>query len=131
MVPDEDRAQDRAIERQHERTETVEDILAHTSDMLGEHKYPTTSEELATEYADQPLDLPNETETIGHVFDRLVDERYESREEAVEALYTEVTGEAAGMEEYNEERALGNVAEAEEGEGEAGNPASTEDENWQ
>lgn len=104
--PDADRVQDRAVERQHERTESVEDMLGDAGKMLGEHKYPATSEELATEYGDQQLDLANETETLGSVFDRLVDERFESAEEAREAVYDELSGEAAGMEEYNDERAL-------------------------
>ncbi|GAA0222734.1 hypothetical protein ACFFQF_08425 [Haladaptatus pallidirubidus] len=101
--------QDSARERQRERAESVEDMLGEAGRILGEHKYPTTSEELATEYGDQQLDLPNETESLGSVFDRLVDERFESAEEAREAVYNEVTGEAGGMEEYNDERALGEI----------------------
>jgi hypothetical protein len=104
--PDVDRVQDRAAERQHERTESVENALGDAGQLLGEHKYPATSEELATEYGDQQLDLANETETLGSVFDRLVDERFESAEEAREAVYDELSGKAAGMEEYNDERAL-------------------------
>jgi len=111
--PDVDRVQDRAEERRHERTESVEDMLGDAGRMLGEHKYPTTSEELATEYGDQQLDLANETETLGSVFDRLVDERFESAEEAREAVYNEVSGEAAGMEEYNDERALDELGDSE------------------
>ncbi len=103
---DAERVQDNARERQRERAERVEDVLGDAGQMLGEHKYPTTSEELATEYGDQPLDLPNETETLGSVFDRLVDERYESPEEAREAVYNEISGDAGGMTEYNEEREL-------------------------
>ncbi len=80
---DAERVQDSARERQHERAERVEDMLGDAGQMLDEHKYPTTSEELATEYGDQPLDLPNETETLGSVFDRLVDERFESRRKRV------------------------------------------------
>lgn len=111
--PDVDRVQDRATERQHERTESVEDMLGDAGKMLGEHKYPATSEELAAEYGDQQLDLANETETLGSVFDRLVDERFESAEEAREAVYNEVSGEAAGMEEYNDERALDELEDRE------------------
>ncbi|WP_137284078.1 DUF5789 family protein [Halorussus salinisoli] len=102
--PDAEREQRRARERQHERTESVEDMLGEAGKMLGEHKYPATSEELATEYGDQPLDLQNETESLGSVFDRLVDERFESADEAREAVYNELTGEAGGPEEYNDER---------------------------
>ena len=110
---DKKRVQDRAIERRQERTEHVEHALAGTDELLGEHKYPTTSEELATEYADERLDLPNETESLGSVFDRLVDERYESAEEAREAVYNELTGEAGGRSEFNEERNLERLDEAE------------------
>ncbi|UPW01791.1 hypothetical protein M0R88_06740 [Halorussus gelatinilyticus] len=107
--PDAGDEQQHARERQHERTESVEDILGEAGRMLGEHKYPATSEELATEYGDQPLDLQNETESLGSVFDRLVDERFESADEAREAIYDEITGEAAGPEEYNDERAVGEL----------------------
>ena len=114
--PDKERVQEHANERRRERTDHVEDALAGTDEMLGEHKYPTTSEELATEYADQPIDLPNETETLGHVFDRLVDERYESAEEAQEAIYNELTGEAGSPSEYNDERDLRSLDDAEDDE---------------
>ena len=107
--PDAEEEQRHARERQHERTESVEDMLGEAGQMLGEHKYPATSEELATEYGDQPLDLGNETESLGSVFDRLVDERFDTADEAREAVYDEITGEAAGPEEYNDERALGEI----------------------
>lgn len=103
---DAERVQDSARERQHERAERVEDVLGDAGRMLGEHKYPTTSEELANEYGDQPINLPNETETLGSVFDRLVDERFESPEEAREAVYNEISGETGGQAEYNDEREL-------------------------
>ena len=111
--PDPEKEQRHARERQRERTESVENMLGEAGKMLGEHKYPATSEELATEYGDQRLDLENETETLGSVFDRLVDERFESAEEAQEAVYGEVTGEASGPEEYNDQRDLHELAEQE------------------
>ena len=104
--PDAGRVQKRARERQHERAESVENMLGPLGEMLGEHKYPVTSEELAVEYADEELDLPNETESLGDVFDRLVDERFESPDEAREAVYNELTGAADGPAEYNDERPL-------------------------
>jgi hypothetical protein len=109
---DRERVVEDARERKHDRTERVEDVLARADEMLGEHKYPATSEELATEYADEPLDLPNETESLGSVFDRLVDERFESAEEAREAMYGEITGEAGSSAEYNEGRDLDGLDEA-------------------
>lgn len=110
--PSRDRVQDSAERRQRERADSVESMLGRADDLLGEHKYPTTSEELATEYADEPIDLPNETESLGSVFDRLVDERFESAEEAREALYGEITGEAGPRAEYNDERDLERLDEA-------------------
>ncbi|WP_132059210.1 DUF5789 family protein [Halorussus amylolyticus] len=111
--PDPETEQQHARERQRERAESVEETLGEAGRMLGEHKYPATSEELAAEYGDQPLDLTNETESLGSVFDRLVDERFESAEEAREAVYGEITGDAAGPEEYNKERDLGELADSE------------------
>jgi len=106
--PDPERVQDQAIERQHERTESVEETLGRVG-LLDEKKYPVTAEELAVEYSDQEIDLPNETESLGSVFDRLVDERFESPDEAREAIYHAVTGAAAGPEEYNEQRAVDEI----------------------
>jgi hypothetical protein len=68
--PSPERAQKRAVERRHERTETVEDALSRGSGLFEEEKYPVTAEELAVEYGDEVLDLPNETESLGSVFDR-------------------------------------------------------------
>lgn len=109
--PDPEREQRHARERQRERTESVEEMLGEAGQMLGEHKYPATSEELAVEYGDQPLDLQNETESLGSVFDRLVDERFESADEAREAVYGEITGNAGGPEEHNDERDLAELDE--------------------
>ena len=64
-----------------------------------------SSAELGTEYADQPIDLPNETETVGDVFDRL-----DSAVETREALYGELTEEVAGNEEYDLEGPIEGLA---------------------
>jgi hypothetical protein len=112
--PDVSSVQDSAKRRQHEKTEHVEDVLNRADGLLDEDKYPTTSEELAAEYADQPIDLPNETESLGSVFDRLVDERFETPEEAREALYGEITGPAGPNDEYNDQRDLEGLEDAEQ-----------------
>lgn len=101
-----------ARDRQRERADHVEDIVNTAEERFAEHKYPIRSDELAAEHADQPIDLPNETESVGSVFDRL-DEEYDSPEEAREALYGELTGEAGGRNEYNEERAVEDLDDAE------------------
>jgi len=111
--PDHERVQESAKTRRHDRTETVEDMLGDVG-MLDESKYPATSEELAVEYADQELDLVNETESLGSVFDRLVDERFESPDEAREAVLNELTGEAGGPAEYNDERAVDPIDDADD-----------------
>ena len=111
--PDASRVQDRAIERQHNRDESIERMLSQADELLGDLKYPVTSEEIAAEYGDQEMDLSNETESLGSVFDRLVDEQFESEAEAREAIYGEITGEAGGATEYNPERDLDQIEDAE------------------
>ena len=111
--PDASRVQDRAIERQQSRDESIERMLSQADELLGDLKYPVTSEEIAAEYGDQEMDLANETESLGSVFDRLVDERFESEAEAREAIYGAVTGDAGGPTEYNPERDLDQIEDAE------------------
>jgi len=101
--PDRDRAQNRAEQRQADRADHTESIFDVVERDL---EYPVTSEELATEYATEPIDIPNETESIGSVFDRLVDEQYDSPAAVREAAYGELTGEAGSPNEANLERDL-------------------------
>ena len=115
-MPSDERNLDRASDRKHERAESVENILDETESLVrDEQKFPVRSEELAEEYGDQPIDMPNETESLGSVFDRLEGEEYENAEEVREAVYGAVTGRAGGAEESNEERDLGAVDRAEGG----------------
>ena len=106
MSPDDGDPMDSASERQHERAEHTENIISTMEIDFGRHEYPISSEELAMEYADQPTDLTNETESLGSVFDRLTNQKYDTPEEVRESLYNELTGTAAGTTEYNEERPL-------------------------
>ena len=89
MGNDRDSVDDSALDRKHERADSVEDILESVRRDLGTHRYPVSSEELATEYADRPMDLPNETESLGSVFDR-VDGDFEDEAAAFEAVATEI-----------------------------------------
>ena len=114
--PDASRVQDRAIERQDDREDSVERMLSQADELLGDLKYPVSSEEIAAEYGDQESDLANETESLGSVFDRLVDERFESEAEAREAIYGEITGEAGGPSEYNDQRDLDQIEESDDDE---------------
>lgn len=111
-----DSVEDRAEARKSERTDHVENILDETESLFRDRKYPVRPEELATEYSNQPIDLANETESLGSVFDRMTDrDEFDSSEEVREALYDELTGEAEGQSkgEYNDERDLREIAEAE------------------
>ena len=104
--PSRDRVQDRAEARKRDRADTVESILEDVERHLGEVEYPVSSEELATEYALDSIDLPNETESLGSVFDRLATEEFESSAEVREAIHGELTGAAGGRHEANPERDL-------------------------
>lgn len=89
----------------------VEAILAETACLdRDDHKYPMRREELAVEYADHAMDLPNETEALGSVFDRLGDRRYATPADAREAVVNELTGAEAGFSEGDEERVFAALA---------------------
>ncbi|WP_137288941.1 DUF5789 family protein [Natronorubrum halophilum] len=113
--PSRDRAQDRAEQRKSQRADTTESILEDVERHLGELEYPITSEELASEYGSEPIDMPNETESLGSVFDRLANEEYDSPEEVREAVYGEITGEAGNPNEANAERDLDALDEENQG----------------
>ncbi|MCU4926297.1 hypothetical protein OB905_09925 [Halobacteria archaeon AArc-dxtr1] len=104
--PNRDRAQDRIGDRKGERAETTESILTDAERSFDDLEYPVTSEEIAAEYGDDPIALPNETESLGSVFDRLAGEEYESATAVREAVYGEVTGDAGDRNEANAERDL-------------------------
>lgn len=103
--------QESAKRRSHEMAEHAEHASRELDDRFAEFDYPVSSEELATEYSNETIDLANETESLGSVFDRLAGEQYESPEEVREAVYNDITGDAAGMEEYNPERDLDSLAD--------------------
>ena len=113
--PDVDRAQDRISDRKADRADSTESILADVERRLGELEYPVSGEELAREYATDPVDLPNETESMGDVFDRLEGEEFESAPEAREAITGAVTGEAGDYHEANPERDLERLDERSQG----------------
>jgi hypothetical protein len=99
--------------RRRERAKSAEDAARELDGYFDDVEYPVASEDLAMEYADQELEMANETESLGSVFDRLAGEEYGSPEEVREAVHGEVTGEAGGMGEANPERDLGTLDERE------------------
>ena len=113
--PSRDRAQDRAEQRKSDRAETTESILDDVERHLGEVEYPITGEEIASEYGGEPIDLPNETESLGDVFDRLANEQFDNPEEVREAVYGEITGEAGSPNEANPERDLTSLDDEKQG----------------
>lgn len=91
-MSEEDRAdpQDSAERRTEAMAEHTEEILTAVREDLGNQKYPVRSEELSAQYADRPLDLPNETESLGSVFDRVEKSDFENARQAFEAIATEI-----------------------------------------
>ena len=78
-------------ERKHEHVEAVEEILDAVDPALEEHAYPVNSEDLSAQYGETVLELPNETESLGSVFDRLEDTEYDSPMAAKEAVLDAVS----------------------------------------
>ncbi|THE65569.1 hypothetical protein D8Y22_07075 [Salinadaptatus halalkaliphilus] len=112
---DRDRVQDRAEQRTSSRAETTESILEDVERDLGDLEYPTTSEELATVYATEPIDLPNETESLGSIFDLLGGEQFEDPQAVREAVHGELTGQAGSPDEANPERDLTRLEDDKQG----------------
>jgi hypothetical protein len=73
-----------------------------TAELIAEHSYPATSEELIAAYGDSEIELPNGTETLGAVLDRLGSETYQRPQDVIDALYTGVGHEAVGRRFYSD-----------------------------
>jgi hypothetical protein len=88
-MPDEPaNVSEHAREQKADRESSIEDVLADVRDDLGRRSYPTTSEDLAATYADEPTDLPNETESLGSAFD-WIDDQFGDADEAFAAFLAE------------------------------------------
>lgn len=83
--------QESSRERKHDRVEAVESVLDSVDPALEEHAYPVNSEDLSAQYGETVLELPNETESLGSVFDRLEDDEYESPMDVKEAVLRSVS----------------------------------------
>ncbi len=86
-----DDPQDSARQRSHEQAETIENILNTVDPALEEHAYPVNTEQLAAQYGETVIELPNETESLGSVFDRLEDDEYETPMDVKEAVLRAVS----------------------------------------
>lgn len=93
--------------------ERVEGTLQAVEAAVEGSKYPTNASSLRAAYSTARNELPNETESLADVFDRLVPEEYDTPEDAREAILGELTGRAGfehgDLSEYNPERELGEM----------------------
>lgn len=107
---DKDDVTDNARERQRERSERVEETMEEVDAALDELSYPTNPSEMKAVYGESQDELPNETESLPDVFDRIEDKDYDTPQDAREAVLGELTGRAGAehgdRSEYNTEREL-------------------------
>jgi hypothetical protein len=76
--------------------------LKQATTLLDRHEYPATSDQIADSYGDYELDLPNGTETLGEVFERVASETFADAREAQETMYSAVSDKAIGREGYSD-----------------------------
>ncbi|WP_135823426.1 DUF5789 family protein [Halorussus ruber] len=76
--------------------------LQQASELLRQHEYPATTDQLTETYGDYELELANGTETIGEVFARVESETCGTSTEAEELLYSAVSGKAIGRKGYSD-----------------------------
>jgi hypothetical protein len=77
-------------------------LLNGTGEVIDDHEYPATTEELIADYGDRTLELPNGTETVQEVLERLDSETFESPEDARFAVYSAVSNKAVGRVGYSD-----------------------------
>ena len=76
--------------------------LKQATELLRQHDYPATTDQLTDSYGDYELDLPNGTETLGEVLRRVESETFGTSGEAEELLYSAVSGKAIGRKRYSD-----------------------------
>ncbi len=69
---------------------------------MDEHSYPATTDDLIDAYGDVELELPNGTESLGDVLERLTTETYEDAEQARLAVYSAVSTKGIGRVGYSD-----------------------------
>ncbi|WP_339105214.1 DUF2795 domain-containing protein [Haloterrigena salinisoli] len=77
-------------------------LLNGTGEVIDDHEYPATTEELIENYGDRTLELPNGSETVGDVLARLESETFEAPEDARFAVYSAVSDKAVGRVGYSD-----------------------------
>jgi len=76
--------------------------LKEATELLRRHDYPATTTQLTDSYGDYELELPNGTETLGEVFERIDSETFADSSEAQATLYSAVSSKAIGREGYSD-----------------------------
>lgn len=76
--------------------------LRQATELLRQHDYPATTDQLADSHGDYELDLPNGTERLGTVLRRGENETFHAPSEAEAALYCSVSGKAIGRKGYSD-----------------------------
>ena len=76
--------------------------LNQAAELLADHDYPATTEQLAAAHGEYVLDLPNGTETLGDVLGRVDSETFHSASEAKTTLYSAVSSKAIGRVGYSD-----------------------------
>lgn len=77
-------------------------LLDSATTPMNDHEYPATTADLIEAYGDVQLDLPNGTETLGDVLERLTPETYANAEEARLAMYSAVSTKGIGRVGYSD-----------------------------
>ncbi len=76
--------------------------LASIDERIETHTYPATSAELIAAYGDVELELPNGVETFGDALGRLGQTTFETAEDARLSMYSAVSKNAIGRENYSD-----------------------------
>ncbi|WP_323172739.1 DUF2795 domain-containing protein [Natrialba sp. PRR66] len=73
-----------------------------TAEVINDHEYPATTEELIEDCGDRVLELPNGSETVSDVLARLESETFESADDAHLAVYSAMSNKAVGRVGYSD-----------------------------
>lgn len=77
-------------------------LLSDLDETVGTHSYPATTEEVIEEYGDLELELPNGTETLEAVLNRLDSETFEQHEDLRLATLNGMSNNAIGRKGYSD-----------------------------
>jgi len=77
-------------------------LLSDLDETVGTHSYPATTEEVIEEYGDLELELPNGTETLEAVLNRLDSETFEQHEDLRMAAMNGMSSNAIGRKGYSD-----------------------------